>query len=215
MPDLDIIPRTAAPGWKTASKLLEGNGTDDEIVRAILRSLSCSLRREGGLPCLDGFINVVGDFERGELTYAAAMMRVRTIVRLAEGHHLAKVAERSVSYVLVDVAAGEALPSNLHQAVAERFLWCLADHCLIDRRRPELVGTKYADYDEAFATEERYKAILGPSVSRMAANLLRNPTAVHLRAPPIADARTASVRPLYVLPPSPRLSLGGRSPRSG
>lgn len=183
MPDLDIIPRTAAPGWKAASRLLEGKGTDEEIAKEILQALGRELRDGGGLPNLDEFVNVVNDFKQGSLTHAGAMAQVRRIVRSAEGHHLAKVAERAVSYVLVEIDAGELLSSDLHTAFAEWFLWCLADYSLIGRRRPELVGTKYADYDEAFAAEERYKAVLGPKLAKLAARLVQNPAAAHLRAP--------------------------------
>jgi hypothetical protein len=188
MPDLDCIPRPPAPGWQAAARLLAGNAADDEIAKEILHSLSHALRSGQGLPYLSELVGVVNGFAEGQLAYSQAMTEVRGIVPGAQGHYLAKVAERAVGYVLVDVAGGE-IRSCDHQIFAERFLWCLADHSLIDRRRPELVGTKYANYTEAFSAEERYRAVLAPKVRQLATRLVQDPRATHLHAPAMTAGR--------------------------
>src|SRR5579883_1167939 len=183
MPDLDILPRSAAPGWHPADQLIKGCGSNEEIAKALLQALSKSVRDGGGLPALDRFVGVVAEFAAGELTHSQAMAEARRIVRENDGQRNARVAERAVAHVLVDITDGEQRGGDIRQSLAERFLWCLADHSLIGRRRPELVGDRYTDLDVALAAEERYKAVLRPKLTELASKLAREPDARGLRAP--------------------------------
>jgi hypothetical protein len=183
MPDLDILPRTAPPGWRAADQLIKGCGTDEEIAKAVLQALSQSLRDGGGLPTFGRFANVAVEFAAGRCSHGQAMSEVRRIVQDNAGQRNAKVAERAVAHVLVDIANCELPGGDVHQVLAERFLWCLADHSLIGRRRPELVGGRYVDLDGACAAEEQYKAALRPKLAELASKLVRDPGAGKLRAP--------------------------------
>ena len=180
MPDLDILPRTTAPGWRAADRIIEGGGSDDEVAKELLAALSQSLRDGGGLLALDSLAAVVSAFATGQLTHAQAMSEVRRIVRDSDGHRNAKVAERTVGHILVELANNELPRGDLRITLAERFLWCLVDHSLFGRRRPEWVGSRYADLDEAINVEERYRSILGPQLVKLAEKLARNPSASNL-----------------------------------
>ena len=186
MPDLDIIPRTAAPNWHKAGRLIEGSASDEEIAKELLRALSETLRDGGGLPNLDDFVHIAWSYAAGNLSHIQAMSQVRGIVRDADGHRNAKVAERAMSYLLVELGGGEAAAGDLRQAFAERFLWCIVDHSLIGRLRPELTGVAYADFDGALLVEEQYKDALSPKLCELAAKLVRDPCAERLRAPAMA-----------------------------
>lgn len=197
MPDLDILARAPAPGWRRPYRLAVGSAASpQELASAAIQSLAHSLRSGGGLPALDSLADVVSRFLSGQLPLADALHHLRSIEQATGGDRHTKVAARATARLLVELGQGGSSIAEPRLAVAERFCWAMVDHHLFGRVRPELVGSRFPDHASAFAWEEGCKEALRPGLKKVASALARDPMAARLHAPRTAAGRRRSTADL-------------------
>jgi hypothetical protein len=117
-----------------------------------------------------------------QVTPAQVMARLHDVEYEYDGSRHIKVAAEATWQLVVEVHQGAGF-LDAQRAVAERFCWRLLDHQLFGRLRSLLVGTRFADHDEAAAFEAACKTELAPAMTKLASQLLADPTATALRAP--------------------------------
>lgn len=86
MPDLDKVERTLPPAWRAPYKLVKGHHPLEEVARAVLKVLSGTLRREGGVPRLGELAQVIQQRDAGllddrRLSSVAFMLEQRMVTR--------------------------------------------------------------------------------------------------------------------------------------
>ncbi len=188
MPDNDIIQSALVPCWQAAGRLLRGGHPLLEVASASDKALARSLRQGGGLPGLDRLTALLEEVQAGQLTPGQAMDRLHDVEYEYDGSRHIKVAAQATRQLVAEVHQGASF-LDARRAVAERFCWELLDHQLFGRLRPLLIGTRFADRDEAAAFEAACKAELTTAITKLASQLLADPTATALRAPALR-ART-------------------------
>lgn len=182
MPDNDVIHRALVPGWQKASRLLYGGQSLLAVVLASKEALARSLRQGGGLPASNGLADLLTEVQAKEVTPAQAIRRLHDIEYECDGSRHIKVAVRATEQLIVEVQQGAGF-LDAQRAVAEWFCWCLLDHQFFGRVRPWLIGSRFADLDEAAAFEAACATELAPAITKLASQLLADSTATALRAP--------------------------------
>jgi hypothetical protein len=183
MPDLDILERVPAPGWRSPYRLLAGGASPQEVAHATVKSLCKSLRTGHGLPGIDDLADIYGQVASGQLAVPEALRRLRLVERATNGHLHTKIAAGITAQRIVELRQGNPVTDDPAQVIAESFCWGIVEYHLFGRARPDLVGKRFANHDEALTWEQTCREILHPTLIKVAAKLVQDPTAANLRAP--------------------------------
>lgn len=217
MPDGDIFSRTIARGWRRAARLTNAYAGATDVGRAATSGLVRTLRGAEGCPHLDDIIAVVQDVQ-GELVHAPLLMydpaTVQALRKIANQHldAIEIQSERHNHTLLATGVARAFVLRMLHKGVADDSAKPLADaiatevcvritqRYLFDVQRPLLMGSRFHNYEEAWAWDDSVLEIMAPSINRIARALLRDTTGQAVRAPrwPRESSSTAELLSLPV-----------------
>jgi len=184
VPDLDILERSVQPHWFGPAKLLDGGEVPPEqLVRSILRSLCTSLRKGGGLPGLQAYVQVVAQVASGLRSVAQGLAQLDSLVREAHGDRHSRIAAKAVARLVVDLGEGAPTPLDPTTTVAASFCGELIEHHLFGRLRPERLDWHFGDRDGGASWLEQSRQALNSKVLKIAHQLTRDPTAAKLVSP--------------------------------
>jgi hypothetical protein len=184
MPDRDIFFRTAARGWHKPLRQLCGSAAPAEVARFTLSALARELRTGGGLPEIPRFVDLLRQIRQGRLTRSAALEQLHRM-EMTGSPTVTRVGCRAVSALVANPADLPGKDSDLPAAVTARIMLSLVDHHLFGRAEPELAGLRFqSEQDFSDFAESCYREI-SAGVSSMSNQVVRDPSAAHLKAPPI------------------------------
>jgi hypothetical protein len=207
VPDGDRLERSFAPGWRKIYRLAKGGcSSEAELADACLTALAHYFRQSGGCPGLRDIANVLHSFipdqaalllpsEAGGSTLSGAFEALRRIERQQGGHRTTRVAVRTAMSMLAHSSREERLhdsDAELTLALAEQTCLGLVDHHFFGRARAYLVGEQFSSFHEARAWKQAVKKAMSLGVQELAARLLKDPSAAHLRAPKRSVARRST-----------------------
>jgi hypothetical protein len=192
MPDLDKVERKLLPAWRAPYGLVKGNHPLEEVAKSVLKVLSETLRREGGLPCLPELAMIVQQRDAGRLddrSLSAIAFKLEQRMRTrTERLALAALQRPEVS------GPASMLLGRPDQRLAEGLLVRMVENILFSQQRDYLVGKRFASREDAISFENDLLSMLRPHIGHLARRLVRNPQAHRLRAPsfPIPHKKTTA-----------------------
>lgn len=175
MPDRDIIERLPASGWQRPYRLAMGGAPASGVRRAVLESLSRSLREGKGIPGFLRLVDIVEQFRAGGINQCDAFELLRGVERDQRGHRHTKLASRATAELLAEMEHRSLSIENAAEAVAEHCCLAMVDHHLFGRLRPVRLGEE--------PTEQCYKDELATGIKAVARQLTREPSGAGVRAP--------------------------------
>lgn len=193
MPDLDKVERKLPPAWRAPYRLVKGNHPLEVVARAVLKVLSETLRREGGIPWLPDLAMVVQERDAGLLDDRS----LSAVARELEQQMTTRIGHLALSALLRPEVSGSAgvLLGRPDQRLAEGLLCRMVESILFSQQRDYLIGKRFRSRADAIAFETQLLAMLRPHFSNLARRLVGNPSADRLRAPsfPVARKSTAEL----------------------
>lgn len=193
MPDLDRVERNLPPAWRAPYRLIKGNHPLEEAARAVLKVLSETFRREGGVPWLAELAMVVQERDAGLLDDRS----LSAVALKLEQEMTTKTGRLALSALLRPEVSGPAsvLLGRPDQRLAEGLLVRMVESNLFSRQRDYLIGKRFRSRADAISFETRLLAMLRPHLASLARRLIGNPSADRLRAPsfPVPQKSTAEL----------------------
>ena len=183
MPDLDIIDRNVLRGWRRPVRVLLGEGSPEEVAYEAKIAIARSLRETGGLPGLDDLVAILRQRMAGELDPHSAHVRITAYENRFGHERHAKIAAAAARRLLVKLNQGQVLGESLPLAVAHAFIRELLEHNVFGRVGPNL-GRHFRGWEEAHRRAQECRSAFAPDLERLAQQLVANPGAADLRAPP-------------------------------
>ncbi len=194
MPDKDLFQRTFAPGWRKVYNLANNAaGGDSEVCAACGAAVAKSLRESKGCRGFKEIAQIVTDVvhERrtqplfaaaGAINVSRALATIRQVEEKHKQNRTTKIAARAARSLLAkQVMTGNS--GELRQNLAEKICQDLADHHFFGRGRNYLIAHRFGDIGEERKWESGVKEKQKAYVSKLAANLAKNPNSTKIRAP--------------------------------
>lgn len=186
MPDQDRFERRLTAGWRKVYRLTIGGVASAQEVgaagtAAVARTLRLAQGCAGFNQIVDALLQAGGsgtDVDNGPAQ--ATLQRLRSI----EAQHpdrVTRLATRDARSILASLDQG--LQQGMTKELAKSLCHSIVDHYFLGKVRPALVGQRFASFQEASAWERTLHSTMGPALEGLAAQLVRNPTSVHFRAP--------------------------------
>lgn len=198
MPDLDRVERNLPPAWRAPYKLVKGHHPLEEVARAVLKVLSGTLRREGGVPRLGELAKVVQQRDAGLLDDR----RLSSVAFMLEQRMVTRTERLAVVALLRPEVSGPAsvLLGPPDVRLAEGLLVRMVENTLFSQQRDYLIGRRFTSRQEAIAFETNLMSILRPHLANLARRLVRKPSADGLRAPSFSRSPRKSTAALLDQP---------------
>lgn len=183
MPDLDRVERSLSPYWRAPYRLLKGGHSEEVVAEALLRCLAADLRKRGGVPEYESFLQVCMAPEQRQEPLKTLADVGRSIEQRFGQSRDAKLLSQTMQRTRAKIEAGRALPSSPY--FAEEFLGTLLRHNFFAKVTHLVVGKerRFKDVIEARAFERRVCQELEPQIPKLARRFAADPTASKLRAP--------------------------------
>lgn len=194
MPDKDLFQRTFARGWRKVYRLArDGAGDDSEVSAACVAAAAKSLRETKGCPGFNEIAQIItnSNHERksqplfaagGVINLSGPVEQVRQVEECHQQNRMTKIAARAARSLL----ARETLIGNdadLKQSFAEKICNDLVDHHFFGRARNYLTEHRFGNFTEERKWETGVKEKLKGSLTKLASNLVKNPSSQNIRAP--------------------------------
>lgn len=181
MPDLDKVERKLPPAWRAPYKLVKGHHPLEEVAKAVLKVLSETLRREGGVPRLGELAKVVQQRDAGLLDDR----RLSSVAFMLEQRMGTRTERLAVAALLRPEVSG---PSSVllgppDERLAQGLLVRMVENILFSQQRDYLIGKRFTSRQEAIAFESDLITILRPYLAELARRVARRPSAKRLRTP--------------------------------
>ena len=193
MPDKDMFQRTFAPGWRKAYRLAkDGAGDDSEIGAACIKALARSLRETKGCPGFNEIARIVTDVNQdkrlqplfaagGVINLIDPLVSLRQIEEKFQQNRITNIAARSARALFTEVPAKS--NAEAKRNLAEKLCLDLIDHHFFGRGRNYFTDCRFGNFAEERKWETSVKEKLRESLSKLAANLIKNPNSRGIRAP--------------------------------
>jgi hypothetical protein len=194
MPDKDLFQRTFARGWKKVYRLAKDDaGDDSEVGAACVAAVAKSLRETKGCPGFNEIAQIVTNINHdrrsqplfaagGVINFSKPLASIRQVEEKYEQNRMTKIAARAARSLL----ARELMTRNgaeLRQNLAEKICQDLIDHHFFGRGRNYLTEHRFGNFAEERKWETSVKEKLKASLSKLAANLVKDPNSTDIRAP--------------------------------
>lgn len=179
MPDGDVIERGVRFAWRPAYEGLSAGRSDVDARGLVVRSLAASLRKDR-VPTITHAAALLADVWNGRVSVSEGLRRVAATVGSVGGTRNSAMLDVALRRAIAAGPTG-ALPD---QAVYESYLNAKVDADLMAKVRPALLESGRL---EPVAVEEiinGWTAEIQELIRRIAQQLVSNPSAKELRAPP-------------------------------
>ena len=184
MPEGDRFERSFRAGWRSAYNYVRGGGAStEEIGDKLTKTLAKKLRDTGGVPLLPEMMQIIGDSNPGAvLRKFEALDR---LVRLQCGDLHTKIAAGVAKSIVVqspsrgfglDGEAARQFTRGICQAVVENGFFSKAGTHLVEEG-------KFSNLRQFREWQGGVERTMGPSIGKIADQLMEKPDASALRAP--------------------------------
>lgn len=179
MPDGDVIKRGVRHAWRAAYEGLSTGGSDADVRGLVAKGLTASLRKWGIPPHAEA-VSLVGDAWSRRVSESEAMARVAGVVGSVGGTRNAALLEIAVKRAILVGPTG----ARPEQAVVEAYLNAELDAELMAKIRPTMLESGEREPSTVEETIARWTEESQEPITRIAQQLIKDPSGRALRAPP-------------------------------
>ena len=185
MPEGERFERSFRAGWRSAYQYTrDGKASPEEIADKLIKSLAKDLREADGVLGFPDMTQLIIDSDQEALldSYEA----LDEIVRQHNGHRHTKIAaEVAKSFIVQSLSETVGLDGDISIQFAERVCDAIVDSGFFAKAGTRLVEEgRFSNLQEFREWQGKIERLIGPSVAKIAEQLVQRPDGEGLRAPP-------------------------------
>ena len=184
MPEGDRFERAFRAGWRSAYQLArDGRASPDEIGDKLVKSLAKNLREASGVPGSPDMTQLIID--SGQETLLDSYEALDEIVREHNGHRYTKIAaDVAKSFIVQSLSETVGLAGDIPIQFAESVCEAIVDNGFFAKAGTRLVEDgRFSNLQEFREWQGKIERMIGPSVAKIAEQLVQRPDGEGIRAP--------------------------------
>ena len=184
MPEGDRFERGFFAGWRTAFRLAKGGmASPEEMSDKLAESITKTFRKDDGIPGLEEMSSLIVESRSDYLIKDFAALDQLVQDRL--GHRHVKVAVEVAKSLIVQLGEDvKSRPEEVSTILAEATCWALIGHYFFARASQPLISDgRFTGLESYREWRDQVERVMQPVIKKIAARLVRDPSATGLRAP--------------------------------